>query len=498
MTNTSQGFVTFEADGQNEGGQQLNEPVLYNPIEDIANITYSELKQIEYFRRKKLDVEIYGKELKPEDYDIMKYQNLLAYSFIRKKIPAGSKILQVGKGDTTLFQKISNRYQCWILEDPKSLQVQPDENETDVKIISYGNDPKELTNKNFYFDLVLCLSSFNQIPYDPIGIKYFNIIRNLHLITKHKGHRIICFKIVVKNNESVVNPFIYHFFKNYNNQYPLTNYGSPKELSEDTFLFPVQPEKLFSKIIGKEKEKCLSYNIIILSKLNNRAIKLGIHSSRKERERSTVYIFHHLIKCGGTSVHYALQKWFNLEFDQIVEPNEINNFSKTRYNINEFYEDTCIVGHFPQEGAFVHQRYPEIRTNKDWLKTFTFVRDPLKFSISFYYYTFMKGVYEGISLKSHLGFNTNFLSHFLNCTEDNYKEILDQYFFIGITERMQESFDKLAKLTGKRKLKVPFVNKSKRDNQINALTEDYVKEFKERNSLDYKVYEYCLKKFESY
>ena len=36
--------------------------------------------------------------------------------------------------------------------------------------------------------------------------------------------------------------------------------------------------------------------------------------------------------------------------------------------------------------------------------------------------------------------------------ENNYKEILNRYFFIGITERMQESVNKLAEIFNKRKI----------------------------------------------
>lgn len=212
-------------------------------------------------------------------------------------------------------------------------------------------------------------------------------------------------------------------------------------------------------------------------------------------QKNPAFIFHHLIKCGGTSAHNALRNWFTLEFDHLLNSNEINKYIKYRFNLENICSDVCIIGHFAQEGSFIFQRYPEIISRRNEIKAFTFIRDPLMFSVSFYYYTVSSGNFRNISLKTHLNFHKNFLSRFLDCNEKNYKEVFDRYFFVGITERMQESFDKLALILNKRKLKVPFVNQSKKDSQTNEITSEFKDNFRKNNKLDYLIYDYCLEKF---
>ncbi|MBK9332321.1 MAG: hypothetical protein IPM96_07995 [Ignavibacteria bacterium] len=73
--------------------------------------------------------------------------------------------------------------------------------------------------------------------------------------------------------------------------------------------------------------------------------------------------------------------------------------------------------------------------------------------------------------------------------------MIDRYYFIGIVEKMQESFDKLAEMTGKEKVTLPFVNKSEKDIQVKNLSQEFIDSFKKTNELDYKIYNYCLEKF---
>ena len=98
-------------------------------------------------------------------------------------------------------------------------------------------------------------------------------------------------------------------------------------------------------------------------------------------------------------------------------------------------------------------------------------------------------------LEEHIMEETNFIAGVLDCTEENYKEVLERYFFIGITEHIQLSLDKLAVLLNKRKVKLPVLNRSQRDSQISSLPPGMINRFKEANELDYRIYNYCLEKF---
>jgi hypothetical protein len=61
---------------------------------------------------------------------------------------------------------------------------------------------------------------------------------------------------------------------------------------------------------------------------------------------------------------------------------------------------------------------------------------------------------------------------------------------------MQESFDKLATILGKRKIKVPQYNTTEKDSQVSELTPEFIEEVKKLNELDYKIYNYSIERFD--
>lgn len=91
-------------------------------------------------------------------------------------------------------------------------------------------------------------------------------------------------------------------------------------------------------------------------------------------EKQQIYVFHHLMKCGGTSVKEILQDWFNTEYDYIEASENLNTFLKYKLNTGSMNADNCIVGHFQFEGIHLNQRYPEVFDNPDKYRIFTFVR----------------------------------------------------------------------------------------------------------------------------
>lgn len=77
------------------------------------------------------------------------------------------------------------------------------------------------------------------------------------------------------------------------------------------------------------------------------------------------YVFHHIMKCGGTSVVRSLEKWFNLKYDYIegadnCPVSNLNHYLDYKFNLENIYSDTCLVSHFQYNGFFLHQRYPEV------------------------------------------------------------------------------------------------------------------------------------------
>lgn len=206
------------------------------------------------------------------------------------------------------------------------------------------------------------------------------------------------------------------------------------------------------------------------------------------------YIFHHFIKCGGTSVTRILHTWFNVVNDHFVSFDQLEDYKKNRIDVSRIRANDCIAGHYAYDGTYLHQRYPEIITQRDRLKAFTFLRDPLEFFVSFYYYSREHGrMYK--SLEEFIDENKNLYAYYFPCEESDYKEVLDRYFFIGILEKLQESMDKLAIILKKPRIDIKLLNKTQRDDQVSILTPEFVSKFKKDNELDYAIYNYALSSF---
>jgi len=236
------------------------------------------------------------------------------------------------------------------------------------------------------------------------------------------------------------------------------------------------------------------YNILFKKEQYLSQVSLTKHTNNLNQY--PVYIFHHLMKCGGTSLFNALDQWFKTLDDNILDE-DLNVYLQKKYNTEIFHSDVCLRAHFQREGIYLHQRYPEVIANKDKFRIFSFIRDPLSVKISKYYFLkSLSGKNFNIKLRDSILKERNFLSGLFPCNESNYKEMLDRYYFIGIVEKFQESFDVLAAKTGKRKIILPKLNTSEKDEQMVDITPEFKKLFRELNELDYKIYEYCLEKFE--
>lgn len=209
--------------------------------------------------------------------------------------------------------------------------------------------------------------------------------------------------------------------------------------------------------------------------------------------RTPIYVFHHIPKCGGTSFAYALREWFS-----VVKDYKTTHLSKTiskRVNIGKLRQFQCLCGHFHIPGIYLHERYPEVFKEEKY-KVFTLLRDPLETKISLYYYQRRTNTQPGeMSLEEHLLTEPNWMAARFPLTRQNYKQVLSRYFFIGILEHPRESIDRLADLMVKKRIRLPFENETRRDAQAKNIDPQVIKKFKERNELDYLVYEYCYERF---
>ncbi len=209
-----------------------------------------------------------------------------------------------------------------------------------------------------------------------------------------------------------------------------------------------------------------------------------------------VAVFHHMPKCGGSSINEALMHWFYLVNDYrpgIKLTPRAEFYLNNKIDLNRLNTKYCLCSHFEWEGNYLHQRYPRILKEKEKYLIFTFIRDPLQLMISLYYFERKRGGNINVTLEEHLtNREPNYIANRIPCDASNYLEALERYFFIGVTEKLQRSLNILAQKLNKRPIKVPLMNRTKRDGQEHQLSKTAIDQFKERNALDYKIYNYAL------
>lgn len=206
------------------------------------------------------------------------------------------------------------------------------------------------------------------------------------------------------------------------------------------------------------------------------------------------YIFHHMPKCAGTSAVDALTKYFVVLKDypvgwsRVDNPNAYQEYCNNPKNLDKIKPYQILVGHYLAEQSFFHQRYPNWQ--EKGYQVFTFLRDPLELRTSLYYYEIRNNrISADEPLENQLlQHKKNYMAGLLPCDDSNYLEVLKRYFFIGIVEKYQESFDKLSELIDKPPITLKTYNQSKRKNT--KLSAETISEFKEINQLDYKIYNY--------
>ncbi|UFS62266.1 sulfotransferase family protein [Sulfurimonas sp. HSL-3221] len=211
--------------------------------------------------------------------------------------------------------------------------------------------------------------------------------------------------------------------------------------------------------------------------------------------KKSIFIFHHLPKCGGTSVNAALRNWFIIIKD--YREGWTDKYPEKK-NLENFRESYCLSGHFEVDNNFIHQRYPEVFTS-DRYKVFTFVRDPLALQLSLYRYEKKYDQTYDVGIEEYLDNHTNYFSNLFPATYENYQEIIDRYYFVGILEKSQLSLNILAQLLHKPPIKMKHKNTTAKTNtlanQYQGIDQKLIAKFKEKNKLDYLIYDYCIYKF---
>jgi Sulfotransferase family len=210
-------------------------------------------------------------------------------------------------------------------------------------------------------------------------------------------------------------------------------------------------------------------------------------SSFFKKFNNHVYVYHHIPKCGGSSMQVVLGKIFDLKKNY--------NIGEDEFVFSELKPGQCVMGHYDSEDIYLTKLYPDIFSSRKY-RLISFIRDPLEARLSLFRYENQKRGSGFQSIQEDFSNRKNWLSARFPVTIDNYKEVLDQYWFIGLLERKQESLDFLCNTLGVKTVKMPHKNTTNKDSiSVEMLSEKDVEDFKRDNYLDYLVYDYVKQKF---
>lgn len=188
----------------------------------------------------------------------------------------------------------------------------------------------------------------------------------------------------------------------------------------------------------------------------------------------------------------ALEQWFHVNDDYYDEHGAA---SPRPIDLNELNSLNCISGHFGHQGYFIDQRYPTIftgyRASKRY-RAFMFLRDPLEMRCSLYRHDIKSGKEHSSDLAAAIMPFNNFYARIINVNQSNWKERIDQYYFVGLADDLQLSFDLLAKLISKPRVELLKKNTTRLDHatSLQSLTVEQTAIFMSENTLDYEIFEY--------
>jgi hypothetical protein len=211
--------------------------------------------------------------------------------------------------------------------------------------------------------------------------------------------------------------------------------------------------------------------------------------------KTAVLIYQHIPKCGGRSFVRAYAQWAKQVSDH--PPNyptkeQLAEFARRRVDLSRYGPIAVLHGHLIFDGIRPQERYGDFLASGH-ARVMTIVREPRERAISAYYYQEGQGRSSGKTLEAWLERPRNVMARCLGIRSDAEVEArLGDYFWIGVTEQYQESLDLLARLLGKEPVKQEHLNRTERE--AYALGEDLVAAYRERNALDYRIYEYAVKR----
>ncbi len=267
--------VLPEAESEVEVKKEVKTDARYEPqsfadnfmrVDNFDYFTYSKKTQFEFFKKMKYDVELFGKEVDPQNCDLKVYQDLMTYSFIKQNYDRRIKMLDVGGGSSRILEHFKKTHECWNIDKLEGMGNGPLSINADGTRLIYdymGNFNKDLPDN--YFDLVFSISTLEHTPMNDLET-YDNVLKDINRVLKKDCYSLHSIDVVWLGREYVwTNEILNYFFKN---QKMINSFVPFEVIIEDPDVY-VMSEEYFNNnwrfTTGKSYEdfgKPLSYNFL--------------------------------------------------------------------------------------------------------------------------------------------------------------------------------------------------------------------------------------------
>ena len=200
--------------------------------ESFQDFTYSRRSHWALF--KGYDKRLYGKKQKMDRSTLKVYQDLLVFVFIKEHIPPGSRILDVGGGDSRILKHLASTYECWNIDKLEGLGNGPRNiGNVPYKLVHdyMGNFNTELPDN--YFDFVFSISVLEHLQPQEDEV-FDNVINDINRVLRPNAFSLHLIDVVFKADGFWINGIIHRIFERVNT---LNNYVSYETMQDNTDLY---------------------------------------------------------------------------------------------------------------------------------------------------------------------------------------------------------------------------------------------------------------------
>ena len=172
-------------------------------ISNFKDFAYSKKSHFSKF----LPISIYKRQ-NLKTCDLKVYQDLFMYTFIVNNIKKGSRLLEIGGGESRIILLLKQSYEIWNLDKLEGQGFGPKRlmDTSEFKLIKdfIGSFNKEIPDN--YFDLVFSISTIEHIPDDENTV--VNVLEDIQRILKPGGYSIHCIDAFLFPDRFYVHPLV--------------------------------------------------------------------------------------------------------------------------------------------------------------------------------------------------------------------------------------------------------------------------------------------------